>query len=131
MYVSDFLTKAYRAANVFSFAETMTAEQGVLGIQYLNDLLVELAEDSLIPNAATVSTQSEEVILPAPVLATAHYLLAVKLAPNAGVPISPELAANATLAESFIVRHSMNPKPVKGGLPREDVGETTASIVNL
>lgn len=131
MTVTELLDRAYRAANVFSFAENATAEQGDAGLLVLNSLLLELASDNLIPNAIQVSTVDEEVILPAAVLANVHYLLAVKLATESGVTVSPELAANASLADAFITRQSMNPKTVTGGLPREDSIAITTPLSQL
>jgi hypothetical protein len=75
-----------------------------------------------------VSSLDEDVILPPAVLAVAHYILAVKLATVASVPVSQELLANASLADSFISRQAMDPKPVTGGLPRSDAYEATTSI---
>jgi hypothetical protein len=131
MTVVELLTKGYRAANVISFVEVPSAEQGVAGLDILNGLMVRLAEDHLIPNYVQVSTMGEDVLLPVSVLSCVHYLLAIELANSASVTITQELSANATLAEAFITRQSLNPKVVTGGLPRGSGDAYSITLGNL
>jgi hypothetical protein len=131
MTVIELLTKAYRAANVISFVEEPSAEQGEAGLDLLNGLMVRLAEDLLIPNYVQVSTMGEDVVMPPAVLSCVHYLLAIELANSSSVTITTELSANATLADTFIVRQSLNPPAVTGGLPRGSGDAYSITLGNL
>jgi hypothetical protein len=132
MTVIELLTRSYRAANVISFAESPSAEQGTVGINELNGLIYQMAEDNLIQSALIVSTQGEELSLPESVQANMHHVLAVRLANASGVSVSPELAANADFADQFIKRQAMNPRPVTSShLPIGTGNASAASIINL
>ena len=107
----DLLTDAYRELNIIDENESPTAEQGVLGLRKLNQLMAEWGETDLaFPSWFEQTEQSAELPLPRWAEKAVMYALCLVLAPAFGLSVTPELAIVADNSRTIALRRALNRK---------------------
>lgn len=107
----DLITDALRELNVIDENEAPSAEQGVLGLRRLNQLMAEWGEtDMAFPSWFEQSEQSADTPIPAWAMMAVAAVLAIILASAYGIAVSQELASKADSGSKMILRRNMNRK---------------------
>ena len=92
----DMITAAYRLANVLNENEVPSAEQGVVGLSTMNDLLAQWDGDGIKLGWTIVAGQADTLPLQPQDLRAVRFNLAVELAGEFGIDPLPRVAKIAS-----------------------------------
>ena len=99
---------ALKDLGVIAETQTPSAEQGLLGLRKLNDMLEAWTEDGIQLGYFAQSVTSDDCPVPAYALRAVKACLAVEVAPNYGASVSPELAVKSQDAYLALLRKTLN-----------------------
>lgn len=105
---ADLVTDSMAVLGALAETESASAEQGALGVRWLNEMMAEWARDGIVLGYVPTESPTDTLVLNMGYRETVKFNLAVLLAPIYGKPLDAVTAAVAVQGRSKALRDSLN-----------------------
>lgn len=125
---AELITRALRLIGVLSEIENASAEQGLQGLQVLNDMMADWEAEGVDLGYYEQNVLSDDVPIPSHARAGVRYFLAFALAPEYGKQVSPDMVALGDEFYSRLVREAVLQNMKESTLDHLPMGEGQSGV---